>query len=53
MITIWMDGYFAVMVVVNQKNFLDTFASLDEDANLHKLINLRWLITCLIVRDKC
>jgi hypothetical protein len=34
------DDYFIVMTYVNQYCF-DTFACLDEDANLHMLINLR------------
>jgi hypothetical protein len=41
------DEYFIVMGYFNQYCF-DTFACLDYDANLCMLINLRWLITCLI-----
>jgi hypothetical protein len=36
-------GYFVVMVYDNQYYF-DTFTSLDLDANILMLINLRWLI---------
>jgi hypothetical protein len=46
------DDYFVVMVYVNQY-CLDGFACLDQDANLHMLNNLRWLITCLKILDRC
>jgi hypothetical protein len=44
------DDYFVVMVYINQY-CLDIFASLDQDANPHMFINLRWLITCLKMLD--
>jgi hypothetical protein len=46
------DDYFVVMVYHNQFCF-DTFACLDQDANLLMLIYLRCLITCLIVLNRC
>jgi hypothetical protein len=46
------DDYFVVMVYDNHYCF-DTFVRLDEDTNLLLLINLRWLITCLIVLNRC
>jgi hypothetical protein len=46
MITIWIDDYIAVMVYINQ-NCLDTFACLEQDANLLILINRTWLINML------
>jgi hypothetical protein len=45
------DDYFVVMVYVNQYCF-DTFAFLHYDSNIHMLINLRWLITCLITASR-
>jgi hypothetical protein len=45
------DDYFVVMVYVNQYCF-DTSACLDY-ANLHMLIKLRWLITCLKMLNRC
>jgi hypothetical protein len=41
------DDYLVVMAYDNHIVF-DTFACLAQDANLLMLINLRWLITCLI-----
>jgi hypothetical protein len=46
------DDYFVVMVYVN-KYHSGTFAFLDKNANLPMLINLRWLITCLIALNRC
>jgi hypothetical protein len=46
------DDYFLVMVYANQYCF-DTFACRDYDANPHMLINLRWLITCLKMLNRC
>jgi hypothetical protein len=43
MITIWTDEYLVVIAYVNQY-CLDTFASLEYDANILMLINITWLI---------
>jgi hypothetical protein len=46
------DDDFVVMVYVNQ-SFFDTFACLDWDANIHMIINIRWLITGLKMLNRC
>jgi hypothetical protein len=46
------DDYLVVMPYDNHIVF-DTFACLDLNANLLMLINLRWLITCLIIVNRC
>jgi hypothetical protein len=46
------DDYFVVMAYDNHIVF-HTFACLDYNAILTMLINIRWLITCLIVLNRC
>jgi hypothetical protein len=46
--TIWIDDYIVVMACVNQY-CLDTFACLEYDVNLLKLINLFKAFACLVV----
>jgi hypothetical protein len=45
------DDYFVAMAYDNHTIFV-TFASLDYNANLPMLINLRWLMTCFIVLNR-
>jgi hypothetical protein len=45
------NDYFVVMVYDDHVIVFDAFACLK--ANLDMLINIRWLITCLIVLNTC